>query len=61
MDTFLWWSGAALWLVAGSVSILFAGEKVLDWALTRLGMKLAFLQWVLDRAKARHEQTEIRG
>lgn len=61
MDAFLWWSGAALWIVAGSVAILFAGERIIDWSLTRLKMKREFLAWAADRIAKRNSEKIFRG
>jgi hypothetical protein len=49
VDIFLWWSGAVVWLLAGTGSLLVIGEKLLDWGLTRAKMKRDFLLWVYRR------------
>jgi hypothetical protein len=58
LDQFFWWSGAVLWLAAGSVALLFVGERILDWSLTCLKMKRDFLLWAFERARERSNTKE---
>lgn len=57
MDSFLWWSGVAAWLILGVGGILAFADTAIDWTVTSIWTKREFLAFVADRLKRNHARS----
>lgn len=53
MDSFLWWSGVALWGFLSIAGLLALGDQIVERVITGLWTKREFLSFVWDKLKRR--------
>lgn len=61
MSDFIWWFGAAhlaLYALAGSVAL---SAVILEWAIKKLGVHRAIIDFLYARAKAKFDKDRIIG
>ncbi len=51
MDSFLWWSGVALWVFLAVAGLLSLGDQIVEWIVTGLWTKREFLSFVWAKMK----------
>jgi hypothetical protein len=52
MDSFLWWSGVAFWLILSSLGILFSVTYLIEQAIRYFGFYKTIMAFAWDRARA---------
>lgn len=52
MDTFLWWSGVALWAALSGLGVLAAGAYLIEKGIRYFGFYSTILAFAQDRARA---------
>ena len=51
MDSFLWWSGVALWALLAAAGALALGDQIIEWVIDGLWTKREFLSFVWEKMK----------
>lgn len=61
MDTFLWWSGVALWGCLSAMGLVIALDWIIDQTIKSLNLYRDLLAFVWERAKARRGDDRLPG
>lgn len=56
MDTFLWWSGVAFWVLLSSIGTVWGAAVLIEAAIKYFGFYKTIMQFAWDRARAAAKQ-----
>lgn len=61
LDAAMWWTGVAVWTVAGCVAVLLGTDEIIDRVLSSLRLKHDFVLWAFERAQRKARSGKIIG